>query len=202
MVQGFHPFVRLDVALHRFPERRALPPAALGADDKVQAGWMRSVGPALNVDVLCGQEVECGAYARGRRGHAGAGDDPGGVDVFLEPWRGVQRPHQVGQQEGRNQPALAVLAGHTQTGFADSRPQGVNKEPPLPLRYLERLAAEWAGWNHQPAFGPVRNHVAQGAIRVGLGFPGLEQQLVILSLFRLALAVNQLPNGLIFVGHG
>ena len=77
MVQGFDPFAGLDVALHRFPERRALPPAALGADDKVQAGWMRCVGPALNVDVLCGQEVECGAYARGRRGHAGAGDDPG-----------------------------------------------------------------------------------------------------------------------------
>ena len=88
-VQGLHPFVGLHVSLHRFPERCALPPAALGADYKVQAGWMRGVGPALNVDVLCGQEVECGAYARGRRGHAGAGDDPGGVDVFLEPWREI-----------------------------------------------------------------------------------------------------------------
>ena len=52
MVQGFHPFVGLDVALHRFPERGALPPSALGADDEVEAGWVRSVGPALDVDVL------------------------------------------------------------------------------------------------------------------------------------------------------
>ena len=84
MVQGFHPFVGFDVALHGFPERRALPPAALGADDKVQAGWMRSVRSALNVDVLGCQEVECGGDAGGRCGDAGAGDDAGGVDVFLE----------------------------------------------------------------------------------------------------------------------
>ena len=63
MVENFHPFVGLHVALHGFPERRALSPAALRADDEVQAGWMRSVGPALNVDVLSSQEVECGGDA-------------------------------------------------------------------------------------------------------------------------------------------
>ena len=86
MVEGFHPFVGLHVALHGFPERCALPPAALRADDKVQAGWMRSVGPALNVDVLSSQEVECGADAGSRCGDTGAGDDAGGVDVFFESW--------------------------------------------------------------------------------------------------------------------
>ena len=55
MVEGFHPFVGLHVALHGFSERRALPPAALRADDKIQAGWMRSVRSALNVDILCSQ---------------------------------------------------------------------------------------------------------------------------------------------------
>ena len=48
---------------------------------------MRGIGPALNVDVLGGQEAECGGYAHGRCGDAGAGDDARGVDIFFESWR-------------------------------------------------------------------------------------------------------------------